>query len=72
MAIFEVCQGAKAVPLDLKEPVRMGKGPWRTANCHGLKIRQHLSNINERDGDFSSIEDSLRSAASLTFTELSI
>jgi hypothetical protein len=26
MAVFEVCQGAKAVPLDLKEPVRMEKG----------------------------------------------
>jgi hypothetical protein len=45
MAVFDVCQGAKAVPLDLKEPVRMGKGPWRTANWHGLKIRQHLSNM---------------------------
>ena len=44
MAIFEVCQGAKAVPLDLKEPVRMGKR-WRTANWHGLKLRQHLSNM---------------------------
>jgi hypothetical protein len=44
MAIFEVCQGAKAVPLDLKEPLTMGKGPRRTANRHGLKMRQHLSN----------------------------
>jgi hypothetical protein len=44
MAIFEVCQGAKAVPLDLKEPLRMGKGPRRTANRRGLKMRQHLSN----------------------------
>jgi hypothetical protein len=45
MAILEVCQTAKGVPLNLKEPVRMGKRPWRTANWHGLKLRQHLSNI---------------------------
>src|SRR6516162_354739 len=40
MAMFEVCQGAKAVPLDLIYPVRMGKRPRRTANWHRLKIRQ--------------------------------
>ena len=44
MAIFEVCQGAKAVPLDFIDPVRIGKRPWRTTNWHGLKW-QHLSNM---------------------------
>ena len=53
MAILEVCQSAKTIPLELIDPVRMGKWPGRTADWHRLKIQQHLSNmIRDSGGSF--------------------
>src|SRR5439155_5431084 len=42
-AIFDSCQRAHAVPLDLKEPVRIGKRAVGECGQHGLHARRHWS-----------------------------